>query len=160
MSVLKSKRGESNVEFLDVARRLEIETLQFALKLPKRLTFFLSTEIMRWGSTVYNEVKAANSVYATNQHEAQIRRDHFIEANNALQILDGKISLAYDTLLQNPDLFGEGEQNRDKRKEKTDKGRKRLGSSVKVITALINEEAGLISKIKDSDRRRSKTLPQ
>ncbi len=63
MSVLANDRGESSVEFLDVARRLQAETLDFSLKLPKRLTFFLSTEIMRWGHEVYNHAKAANSIY-------------------------------------------------------------------------------------------------
>ncbi len=152
MSVLKSKRGESDVAFLDVARRLEAYTLAQCLKLPKRLTFFLSTEVMRWGSEVYNNVKAANSIYPTNQHEAQMRRDHFTEANNALQILDGKISLLYDTLTQNPEHFGRDDKDQEN-------GKRKLANAVRAWTALINEEAALISKIKKSDKARYKNLP-
>lgn len=151
MSVLKSKRGESDVAFLDVARRLEAYTLEQCLKLPKRLTFFLSIEAMKWGSAVYNNVKAANSIYVTNQHEAQIRRDYFTEANNALQILDGKIGLLYDTLSKNPEQFGGGSRDQNS-------GRRRLETAVKTWTALINEEAALISKIKKADRARYKDL--
>ncbi len=144
MSVLKSKRGESEIAFLDVARKLEVYTLEQCLRLPKRLTFFLSTEIMRWASEVYNNVKAANSIYVTNQHEAQIRRDYFNEANCALQILAGKVGLLYDMLSKNPEQFG---------------GRRRLESSIKTWTALINEEAALVSKIKKADRTRYKDIP-
>ncbi len=152
MSVLKSQRGESDVAFLDVARRLEVHTLEQCLKLPKRLTFFLSTEIMRWGSDVYNNVKAANSIYATNQHEAQMRRDHFTEANNALQILDGKIGLLYEMLIMNPEHFGANPRDQTN-------GKRRLENAVKAWAALINEEAALISKIKKSDKARYKDLP-
>ena len=150
MSVLKSKRGESDVAFLDTARRLEAYTLEQCLKIPKRLTFFLSTEIMKWATAVYNNVKAANSIYVTNQHEAQIRRDYFNEANNALQILDGKIGLLYDTLSKNPEQFGNSKDQSS--------GRRRLETAIKTWTALINEESALISKIKKADRTRYKDL--
>lgn len=152
MSVLKSKRSESDVDFLDTARRLEEYTLEQCLKLPKRLTFFLSTEVMKWGSAVYNEVKAANSIYATNQHEAQLRRDHFTEANNALQILDGKVGLLYRVLMENPENFGS-------RPEDQSRGKKRLENAARTWAELINKEAELISKIKKADRKRYKDLP-
>lgn len=160
MSVLASKRGDSDVEFLDVARRLEAETLDYVLKLPKRLTFFLSTEIMRWGHEVYNHVKAANSVYISRRSDVEKRRDHWIEANCALQILGGKIRLAYDTLTQNPEHFAEGEKDSNRREEKIRKGKERLEKAQRRITSLINEEAVQISKIKDSDKRREKKLPE
>jgi len=160
MAVLANKRGESSVEFLDVARRLQAEALNFSLKLPKRLTFFLSTEIMRWGHEVYNHVKAANSIYMARKSDAEKRRDHWIAANNALQILDGKISLAYDTLMQNPEHFGEGERDPTKRANKIRRGKTRLEKATTRLTALINEEAVQIKKIKDSDARRMKNLPE
>lgn len=159
MSVLAGKRGESVVEFLDVARRLEAETLDFCLKLPKRLTFFLSTEIMRWGHEVYNHAKAANGIYIVRKSDVEKRRDHWIEANNALQILDGKISLAYDTLMQNPDHFAEGERDPTRRDAKIRRGKERLNKATARLTSLINEEAKQISKVRDSDKRREKKLP-
>lgn len=160
MSVLANDRGESNVEFLDVARRLQAETLDFSLKLPKRLTFFLSTEIMRWGHEVYNHAKAANSIYISRRSDVDKRRDHWIEGNNALQILDGKISLAYDVLMKNPEHFAENERDPKRREEKIRKGRERLEKATKRITALINEEAKQIKKLKDSDASRRKKLPE
>ena len=90
MSVYKSKRGESSAQFVETARKLEVHTLAQCLKIPKRYTFFLSTEIMRLASEVYNNVKSANSIFPSNQHEVQMRRDKLTEANNALQCLVGK----------------------------------------------------------------------
>lgn len=36
MAVLASKRGESAVQFLDTAREIELYTLRYAVKFPKR----------------------------------------------------------------------------------------------------------------------------
>ena len=159
MSVLKSKRGESSAEFLELARKLQAETLDYALKLPKRLTFFLSTEIMRWGHEVYNNVKAGNSIFLAKKSDAEKRRDHWIEANNAIQVLDGKVSLAYDALMRNPERFAENEKDPEKRAEKIRKGKARLDRATASLTALMNETASQIKKIKDSDASRARKLP-
>lgn len=44
MSVPVRERGESPVEFLDLARKIRVETLRYCLKLPKRLTFYMGTD--------------------------------------------------------------------------------------------------------------------
>lgn len=93
MSVLKSQRGESLIKFLDNAYDLEVHTIKCCMKLPKRMTFFVGTEISRLASEVHNNCKAANSIYPSNAHEAQMRRDKLTEANCALQSLIGKVSL-------------------------------------------------------------------
>lgn len=93
MSVLKSQRKESAVKFLDNAFDLEVHTIKCCMKLPKRMTFFMSTEVCRLASVVHEKCKAANSIFPTNEHEAQMRRDCFIEANCALQALIGKASV-------------------------------------------------------------------
>lgn len=87
MSVLKSQRKESGIKFLDTAYDLELHTLKCCMKLPKRYTFFIGTELSHLASEVHNHCKMANSIYPTNEHEAQMRRDHLIEANNCLQAL-------------------------------------------------------------------------
>lgn len=87
MAVLKSQRGESPVQYLETAYNLEVYTIRQALKLPKRYTFFIATELVRLASGCHSHVKAANSIYPTNAHEAQLRRDELIAANNDLQNL-------------------------------------------------------------------------
>ena len=141
MSVYKSKRGDSAAQFVETARQLEIHTLNQCLKVPKRYTFFLTTEIMRLASEVYNNVKSANSIFPGNQHEAQMRRDKLTEANNALQCLTGKLGLLGDVLKKNPEQF------------------KGLDNALEKWGNLITEEAKLISGVKKSDRQRFKDLP-
>ena len=97
---------------------------------------------MGLASTVYEEVVAANSIYPTNQHEAQLRRDHLTAANAALQALDRQLGLLAGVLWKNPENF------------------KGFDHAFTVWGDLINEEAKLISGIKRADRARYKDLPE
>lgn len=85
MSVYKSKRGESSVQFIETARRLEAHTFACCMKAPKRYERFLTGRIMELSSEVHDRVRAANNIWPTNRHEAQLRRDELMRANNALQ---------------------------------------------------------------------------
>lgn len=83
MAVYKALRGESKVQFVETARLLAVHTRKYCLKMPKRYTFFGVQDLCALADRVYNEVKMANSIYPTNQHEAQLRRDHLIDTNAA-----------------------------------------------------------------------------
>lgn len=131
MSVLKSKRGESSAQFLETARELEIYTIHQCVKFPKRYTFFITAEIVRLSQEVLNGVKSANSIYPTNSIEAQLRRNHFIEAYCGLQNMISQLSVAKE-------LFG-------------------TIFEAKVWTKwldLIESEAKMITAMKKSDRER------
>ena len=78
-------------------------------------------------------MKAANSMYPTNAHELQLRRDHLAEGNNALQALLDELDIVYQ---EYPDM------------------RKRVVN----IVGLAVQEAKLISGVKDADKRRFKNL--
>ena len=130
MSVLKSKRGTSNMQFVDTARELQIYTIRQCVKFPKRFTFFITTEIVRLSQAVYNGVKSANSVFPTNAHEAQIRRDYLTRANCDLQCLISQLDIAKG-------LFND------------------VDAKVwQKFMDLIAEEARLISAVKKSDKER------
>ena len=75
MAVYKSKRGESSVQFIETARQLEAHTLACCMKAPKRYSFLLTQRIMDTASEVHDHVRAANNIWPTNRHEAQLRRD-------------------------------------------------------------------------------------
>ena len=60
MSVLKSQRKESNIKFLDTAYDLELHTLKCCMKLPKRYTFFIGTELSRLASAVSIQKNPSN----------------------------------------------------------------------------------------------------
>lgn len=142
MAVYKSKRSESSMQFVDTAKKLEAFTLSCCMKAPKRYTFFLTSRIMQLASDVHEHAAAANNIWPTNRHEAQLRRDELMRANNALQNLSPKLQLLYDSILQNPEGYGW-----------IHKAMQRWGD-------LICEEAKLIAAVKKNDRQRYKDLPE
>ncbi len=136
MAVLKKDRNESNVQFLDTARRLEIFSLRTCAKFPKRYTFLITSEIAQLSRSIYNNVKSANSIFPVNKSEVQLRRDFFTKANCDLQCLISQLDIAKE-------MFGEEIKS---------------GTWCQWLD-LIEEEAKLISAIKKIDRERYKDLP-
>ena len=141
MSVPKRKRGVSKMQFVDTARELEAHALSVCARAPKRYTPFLTKGLMELASEVHNHVRAANNIVPANQHEAQMRRDHLIEGNNALQNLDPKLQLLYDGLLKNPEQHPWADR------------------AMEEFGRLIAGEAKLIAAVKKSDRERYRNLP-
>ena len=93
MSVIRSKRGESDMEFIHTARELQLYSIRKCANFPKRYTFYLGQPVAHASMRIYEYVKMANSVYPTNAHEVQIRRDYFIRANAELQSLISQIEI-------------------------------------------------------------------
>jgi predicted metal-dependent hydrolase len=141
MSVVKSKRGESAMEFIDTARRLEEHTLSCCIKAPKRYREFLTRDIMRLASAVHNCVIAANSVYVSTKRDAELRREYLTRANSNLQALNPKLSLLYSAMTtHNPD-------------------RRWIHNAMKVWGELMTREAQLISAVKSADSKRYSDIP-
>ena len=140
MSVLKSKRGKSAMQFLDTARELEVYTIRQCARFPKRFMFLITKDIVSLAKAIYNNVKAANSVYPTNTDEVQLRRNYLITANCELQCLLSQLDIARD--------FVRGTRDN-----------KPIQSGVWQKWAdLITEEAKLISAVKNKDKERFKDL--
>lgn len=140
MSVIKAMRGESAMQFVETARKLEVHAFSVVTKAPKRYGPYLLYKIMHLSSTVHDEVRAANNIYPKNKHEAQMRRDHLTKANIALQNLSPKLTLLYDAILQNPEKCPW------------------IDHAMLEFGNLIKEEAQLISKVKKADNERFKNL--
>lgn len=94
MSVIKSKRGVSEVEFLHTARELQAHTIRKCVSFPKRYTFYVGQPLAASAERVHRYAKCANSVYPTNQHEAQIRLDYLIRAHAELGSMVSQVELA------------------------------------------------------------------
>lgn len=140
MSVYKSKRGESPMQFVQTAWELEDHTFTCLLKVPKRYTFLLSTHIMNLAREVYDCVNAANNIWPTNEKEVQDRRDLLTRANNALQNMDRRIDTLYRQIKKNP------------------QGYEWIDNAVKRWAILMADEARLISAVKKADRQRYKNM--
>lgn len=101
----------------------------------RRDTLFTSprdSEISRQKFT--KNAKKANSIYPKNKEEAQLRRNHLLEARAALYAMVSKIELACE-------MFGIEEKK------------------LKYWMSMVNEESRLISGVLTSDAQRFKDLP-
>ena len=136
MSVIKSKRGESDAEFLANARALQAYTIRKCVNaIPKRYTFYIGQNIAAIATRVYELVKCGNSIYPLNQHEAQIRRDYFLRAHAELQNLISQIELANEIIQFEDQVLPEWSR-------------------------LIGNEIRLVKGILKADRERYKDLPK
>ena len=134
MSVIKSKRDESEMEFIHTARQLQIHTIQKCVGFPKRYTFYVSQPIAESATRIHEYVKCANSIYPLNQHEVQLRRDYLLRANAELNSLVSQIEVANE-------LFGiEGEK-------------------MKFWLDIVEKEIRLVKGTLKKDRERYKDLP-
>lgn len=134
MSVIKSKRNTSEMEFIANARKLQIYTIKKCVNFPKRYTFYVSQPIANASTRIYEDVRRANSIYPVNQHEAQMRRDCFLRANAELYSLISQIEAAQE-------LFG---IDMDAMQNWID---------------IIDFEIRLVKAVMKSDRERYKNLP-
>ena len=136
MSVIKSKRGESEAEFLANARALQAYTIRKCVNaIPKRYTFYIGQNIAAIATRVYELVKCGNIIYPLNQHEAQIRRDYFLRAHAELQNLISQIELANEIIQFEDQVLPEWSR-------------------------LIGNEIRLVKGILKADRERYKDLPK
>ena len=133
MSVIKSKRATSEMEFIANARKLQIYTIQKCVNFPKRYTFYVSQPIANAATRIYEDVKRANSIYPLNQHEVQIRRDCFIRANAELQSMISQLEVAQE-------LFGIEME------------------TLKYWVDIIDTEIRLVKAVMKADRERYKNL--
>lgn len=140
MSVPKSQRSESSMQFIQTARELKQHTLTVVKKCPKRLQFFLLAPIYEEAREVLHSVKAANNTFVHNAHEAQIRADYLGRANVVLQNLADDLEDLYEELINNEDCY------------------RWVANAMQKHGELISAEAKLIGKVRKSDKERYKGL--
>lgn len=99
MSVIKSKRNESDVQFLATARDLELFTLKKCLKIPKRYTKLFTEYLAHLAFDVYNNVKMANAIYPDTIEKINRRTFYFDAATRYLYCLISQIDIAKELLL-------------------------------------------------------------
>lgn len=119
MSVPKSKRDESVIEFIATASEIHKEITTFCIKLPKRWNSIICVPMIELSSLVNRNVVCANSLKHSNKHEMQTRIDHILLAKGYLKALSEHLSLSYETLLHS-----------DAHKEWMDKGIERISGLI------------------------------
>lgn len=96
MSVIKSKRNESKVQFLETAQEIHKHTLRQVVKFPKRYTFYVSQKIADSAADAHGYVKKANSVFPAIKRDVELRREFFMRAYAEYQNLISQINIAYE----------------------------------------------------------------
>jgi hypothetical protein len=132
MSVPKSRRGESPVEYIDLARKIYVFTYDRVRILPKSYTFYFSLPLYNAAREAYRFVKTANLIYIHTERDKQRRKELYEQAQGYYNSMLDTLDLAY------------GNVNQDK-----------LPPNVlKEWVGLITDELSQISKIKRSDKTR------
>lgn len=98
MSVPKSRRGESEMEFIYNARQLQLYTIRKCVGFPKRYTFYISQPLVNDSKRIHDDVKMANSIFPSNAHEAQIRRDYLLKAYAELHGMVSQLEVARELI--------------------------------------------------------------
>ena len=135
MSVLKSERSASSMEFLYNARQLQIYSIKKCVSFPKRYTFFVGQYIANLANEIHDDVKRGNSIFPTNTHEYQIRRDYFLKAIAGINSLVSQVEVANE-------LFGID------------------ADAMKYWMDLISKELRLLKAVLTKDKERYKNLKE
>ena len=103
MSVLKQKRAVSKAEFINVARQIYIETLNFLTRLSARYSRLVAEPVAKLAGEVIDHCEKANSIYPSDVQRIELRKAHLLEARASLTALDVRLTLCYDVMNQNPE---------------------------------------------------------
>lgn len=140
MAVVKSRRGESPVQFLETARELEAYTLAQCARFPKAFMFLITQELAQLARGVLNDIKSANSIFPANAAEVQMRLDFWTAANCKLQCLVSQLDIARQLITH------------------TAKNKPIHETVWRTWAELIAREAKLIAAVKKQDKTRYKGL--
>lgn len=98
MSVVKSQRKMSNLEYVYNARQLEIYTLRKCINFPKRHTFYLGKEMSELAINIYKNVHIAYSTQSNSPQETKIRHDCLLKALLLCKHLAAQLSIATEMI--------------------------------------------------------------
>lgn len=134
MSVPTGERGVAVTEFLHTARQIQIDTMRMCTGFPKRYQFYVSVPLVETARAVHTHAKRGNSIRPTNQHEVQLRRDHFLESVAALHEFVSQVEVADEMFPVNKERM-------------------------RGLMGLVKNELQLLNGVMSSDRKRYRNLP-
>lgn len=91
MSVIVAKRKQSRLEYVSTSSDLLKYTIQKCLKLPKRLTFFITTKIVDTAHDIYKNVLYIEKLYYSK--ELEIRKTKINETIAILEYLGSTLDI-------------------------------------------------------------------
>jgi len=103
MSVLKSKRGISKMEYVATANKITQLTLQFLLRLSQKHRNLLGESTTKLTFEVLDNAAKAERIYPADEVKRNLREEYLLKARAALSALDVRLSYIYNFLLQYPE---------------------------------------------------------
>lgn len=96
--VLKNDRAETQMQFVMTARELLIYSIRKVKYIPKTYRFSIAQPIVDLARQIHTECKVGNSIYPTNAHEVQVRRDHLMQARALCFALISEVEIAKEVI--------------------------------------------------------------
>ena len=151
MSVLKAHRSESRAEYVNLANKIYIRTIQFLTRLSSRYSRLIASDVASLASEVLDNSEKANSIYPSDAKRKELRRYHLLEARASLMALDVHMSHVYELLMLNPSgCFTKGNGDSVPSAE----AKKKLDKMAQELGEMIDEENGKLTAILKSDKER------
>ena len=95
MSVIKSKRNLSGVQFIDTARELHVFTLRTTKKFPKSYYFSVTQYINQSVNLIRASVERGNKIYPSCAENKRLRYEQMMMGYAELSNLIAQIDTAY-----------------------------------------------------------------
>ena len=151
MSVLKSRRSESVVQFITTANEICDDVIAFISRLSARYDRYLGVHIVELANQVADHAEMANSIYPSDDTRKTLREQHILEARASLSALDVQMGRLYRVLMQNP----QGCYNTAKGKPVSPKtAMERLDKMSQSLGEKIDYEDRLLTALLKSDKKR------
>ena len=99
-SVHRNERDDSDMQFVQTARDLQIYVLKTVRHFPKSYTFYLGLPLAESARKIHSCVKRANSINPTNQHEAQMRIDQLLYARAEIHNMIAQVEVAAEVMTE------------------------------------------------------------
>lgn len=144
MSVYKSKRSISKMEFIKTAQQISTYTIKQLKKFPKSYRFNIVNDLYRLSLEIYENSLKANSIYMNKnmtETEYLLRKKYLFKSKSAIFAMSGLLTIVFDMVIQGNNFLGD--------KEKT-------SNMFQEWARLLNLEHRLIKGVIDSDKKKWK----
>ncbi len=146
MSVYKSKRNVSKIEFIKIGQQINVYTIEQIKKFPKSYRFTIVNDLYRLSTEIHENVLRANAIYMHKNMEKSeylLRRTFLFKAKSAIFAMSGLLTVVFDMLLKGNNFLG----NKEK-----------MSNIFQEWARLLNLEHRLIKGVIESDQKRWKNF--
>ena len=99
MAVVKSKRGESELDIITKARELAVYTIKICTNeknFPKRYRWCVTNEIVKSVVMINSDIRRANEVFVKDDADYLLRKDFQSKAMSEIGALLGNMDIVYE----------------------------------------------------------------